>query len=141
LGCGKDVVPSDTNRTGVACPTCRRTFDSHAGAAEGANTHCGACSARFAIARTARARSEPPQHRLYAKLLLHGRDQRVPARHTRRPGGPRGRTERLRNLAPPLPRVLIRDGYNTRQVLNYSYTRWNQCFNNRQRLEMVSTKA
>ncbi len=41
---------------------------------------------------------------------------------------------RLRELALPSPRVAIQTGYNTRQVLNYGYTRWDQFFNDRQLL-------
>jgi putative DNA methylase len=40
----------------------------------------------------------------------------------------------LKTLALPAPRVEIRIGYNTRQVLNYGYTRWDQFFNDRQLL-------
>jgi putative DNA methylase len=132
--CG-EVFPSDINRTGVACPACRRTFDPHAGAAEGANAHCGACGTRFPIARTARARGEPPRHRLYAKLVLRADGIKEYLRVT-----PEDLTayeaaaERLHALAPPLPQVEIRPGYNTRQVLNYGYTRWDQFFNDRQLL-------
>ncbi len=132
--CG-EVFPSDINRTGVACPTCRKTFDPHAGATEGANAHCGGCGARFPVARTARARGEPPRHRLYAKLVLRADGTKEYLRATSADLAAYAEAaERLRALAPPRPHIEIRPGYNTRQVLNYGYTRWDQFFNDRQLL-------
>jgi len=44
---------------------------------------------------------------------------------------------RLKRLRPPLPRVRIREGYNTRQIINYGYETWDQLFNARQLLALT----
>jgi len=89
----------------------------------------------FAIAKTARVRGEPPRHRLYAKLVLRADGTKEYLQAT--PEDEDAYTAagaRLRELALPSPRVAIQTGYNTRQVLNYGYTRWDQFFNDRQLL-------
>ena len=60
--CG-EVFAADFNQTRATCPACRKGFDPHAGPVAGAHADCG-CGTRFAMAKTARARGEPPGHRL-----------------------------------------------------------------------------
>ncbi len=44
---------------------------------------------------------------------------------------------RLRSMKPRRPEVPIEDGYNTRQVLSYGYSSWDQMFNDRQHLALA----
>jgi len=132
--CG-EVFGADYRDVRATCPTCRGTFDPHVGSASGANATCGHCGHGFPIAKTARARGEPPRHRLYAKLVLRADGTKEYLRATAEDEAAyTAASARLRELAPPIPRVEIAPGYNTRQVLNYGYTRWEQFFNDRQLL-------
>jgi putative DNA methylase len=100
-----------------------------------AHADCGACGARFAIAKTVRASGEPPRHRLYAKLVLRADGTKEYLRATAADAAAYDAAgARLRELALPRPQVAIETGYNTRQVLNYGYRRWDQFFNDRQLL-------
>jgi putative DNA methylase len=119
----------------VRCPACQQTFDPHAGPAVGANAHCGHCGSRFPIAKTARAQGEPPRHRLYAKLVLRADGTKEYMRATPEDEAAyQDACHAFEVLAPPIPQVQIQSGYNTRQVLNYGYRRWDQFFNSRQLL-------
>jgi putative DNA methylase len=132
--CG-EVFACDFGQTRALCPACRKGFDPHTGPAQGANATCGGCRARFPIAKTARAQGVPPRHRLYAKLVLRADGTKEYLRTTAQDEAAYAAAgARLLELGPPLPRVEIQTGYNTRQVLNYGYSRWDQFFNDRQLL-------
>lgn len=133
-GCG-EVFPADNRATEVTCPACSAAFNPHEGPASGAKATCGHCNETFAMAKVARARGEPPRHRLYAKLVLRADGEKEYLRATDEDlAAFEVASARLREMAPPLPRVEITDGYNTRQVLNYGYSAWDQFFNDRQLL-------
>ncbi len=133
-GCG-EVVATTYNAIQTACPSCKLTFDPQVGAAKRTKAECGACGTLFPIAKTARKRGEPPGHRLYAKLVLRHDGEKEYLRATDADlAAFRKARERLETLDPPLPKVPISDGYNTRQVLNYGYCTWDQMFNARQLL-------
>lgn len=132
--CG-EVSTADYNDLRVTCPACRKGFDPHKGPAAGAYADCGRCGAHFPIAKTARAVGQPPRHRLYAKLVLREDGTKAYLRATAEDEAAYAQAcATLKTLALPTPRVEIRTGYNTRQVLNYGYTRWDQFFNDRQLL-------
>ncbi len=135
--CG-EVFAAQYTDAAVDCPSCRRGFDPHAGPARRSKAHCGHCDAEFPIAKTARAAGRPPEHRLYAKLVLRrdGSREYLPATdadlHAYKLA-----VRRLRSMKPPKPEVPIQDGYNTRQVLSYGYSSWDQMFNDRQHLALA----
>jgi putative DNA methylase len=119
----------------ATCPACQTTYDHHAGAVKGANATCEHCGSSFPIAKTARAQGEPPRHRLYAKLVLRADGAKEYLSATREDEATyAAAAQTLADLAPPIPRVEITQGYNTRQVLSYGYSRWDQFFNDRQLL-------
>lgn len=131
--CGTiNTVPHDS--TDATCSACSHCFDPSAGPAQGRNATC-ACGTTFAIASRARELGTPPAHRLYAKLVLTASgakeyqaaddfDQRLYERAAAELAeGPIG-----------YPVVAIAPGYNTDQVLNYSYRYWHEMFNARQLL-------
>lgn len=133
-GCD-DVFPANNDDTKVSCRACSMTFNPQEGAASGANATCRSCGCKFAMAKVARAQGAPPRHRLYAKLVLRADGDKEYLRATREDVEAYERSaERLRRANPSLPTVAIREGNNTRQVLNYGYERWDQFFNERQLL-------
>jgi putative DNA methylase len=135
--CGA-VHAADIADVSTTCAACRKTYDLHAGSAHGANATCGRCGTSFPIAKTARAQGEPPRHRLYAKLILRADGEKEYLSVTREDEAAYANAARdLARLAPPIPRVAIRPGYNTRQVLNYGYSRWDEFFNERQLLAIA----
>lgn len=129
------VYPGDFREECTVCPTCHRSCNPHIGTVSGANATCGSCGHGFQVARTARAQGKPPRHRLYAKLVMRadGQKEYLPATDADH-AAYAAAAEQLKLLAPPMPRVEIQPGYNTRQVLNYGYSRWDQFFNDRQLL-------
>lgn len=119
----------------TTCPACHTTYDHHAGVVKAAKATCGHCGSSFPIAKTARAQGEPPRHRLYAKLVLRADGEKEYLSATSEDEATyASAAQTLADLAPPIPRVEITQGYNTRQVLSYGYSRWDQFFNDRQLL-------
>ncbi|MCP3962969.1 MAG: hypothetical protein GY719_34450 [bacterium] len=132
------VFPAQYSDESVDCPACELRFDPRVGPVRRSKARCGGCGAEFPVAKTACAMGKPPGHRLYAKLVLRrdGTRQYLPATsedlHAYALAG-----RRLRSMKPPKPEVQIQDGHNTRQVLSYGYSSWDQMFNDRQRLALA----
>ena len=136
-GCG-EVFAAQYTDSSVSCPSCELRFDPHVGPARRSKAQCERCGTEFPIAKTARAAGRPPCHRLYAKLVLRQDGAREYLRATDADLKAYQRaSRRLRSLDPPRPKVPIRDGYNTRQVLNYGYSTWDEMFNDRQHLALA----
>lgn len=133
---GCDAVFGSTHgETEVACADCQRRFDPTAGNAKGASATCSRCDGKFTVGAVARSHGRPPEHRMYAKLVLRadGSKAYLPitdADVTRFDEA----AAKLRVDAPSLPDVEIRAGYNTKQIIGHGYTRWVQMFNPRQLL-------
>lgn len=132
--CGSvERVRYDSDETD--CSGCGRRFDPQTGPARRTKATCPRCSSDFRIAAAARSGGGPPDHRLYAKLVLRpdGEKDYLPAddfdRELYREAG-----EELAERHDGYPEVEIAPGHNTNQVLNYGYTHWHQMFNNRQLL-------
>jgi putative DNA methylase len=134
--CG-GISAGEVNDTHVDCLHCGHGFNPQEGPASGASATCRDCHHTFAIAKAILARGHPPDHRLFAKLVLtaSGRKLYLPA-------GPEDETgyhrcvEELARSGLPLPTLLLEDGYNTRQALNYAYRSWREFFNDRQLLAL-----
>lgn len=134
--CG-GVFPSTYRTTEEVCPTCNAGFNPQEGPAQNAHAHCPNCRCKFAIAKTVRATGKPPEHRLYAKLLLRPSGDKVylPATdEDRQAYAAAAREFQQEDLL--LPDLTIADGHNTRQVLNYGYRSWRDFFNDRQLLAL-----
>jgi putative DNA methylase len=135
-GCG-GIFAAEVNDIHVDCPHCGLGFNPQAGPASGISATCRACHHTFAIAKAIKAGGHPPDHRLFAKLVLTGSGRKVYWR-TR----PEDETayrfcmEELARSNFPLPTLELEDGYNTRQVLNYAYRSWREFFNDRQLLAL-----
>ncbi len=133
-----EVFAAHYSDESVECPSCRLGFNPHIGPARRSKAHCLCCGADFPIAKTARSAGQPPEHRLYAKLVLRRDGKREYLRATDADlHAYRLAARRLRALKPRRPAVPIQDGYNTRQVLSYGYSSWDQMFNDRQHLALA----
>jgi len=133
-GCGA-INTVRYNAHKVSCTICSKCFDPSTGPAKGQTATCPHCCHAFPIAKTVRALGAPPQHRLYAKMVLKpggSKEYLAPDDHDR--ALYREAAALLRKRENPYPIAPIEPGYNTDQVLNYCYTHWHQMFNDRQLL-------
>jgi putative DNA methylase len=117
----------------VTCARCNNRFDPHKGPARNTTASCTSCGHEFPIAKTARAAGKPPDHRLYAKLILKrdGTKEYLSA-NEQDVLDYKNACEKLGRSQLPLPKVPIHPGYNTKQILNYGYKSWHELFNARQ---------
>lgn len=122
----------------AVCHDCATTFNPQQGPAKQSTAVCAACGGEFAIARTMREVGAPTRHRMYAKLVLddEGNKHYLPIDDLDRQLYDQA-CERLRGLRDAYPETPLRDGYNTRQVINYGYRSWHQMFNERQLLALA----
>jgi len=131
------IFSANINDEQACCPHCRHNFDLHSGPASGASATCRKCLHVFPIAKTANAIGHPPFHRMFAKLVLDSSGERVYLPTTRNDELEYHRcSEELNRCHLPLPTLELKDGYNTRQVLNYGYRAWREFFNDRQLLAL-----
>jgi putative DNA methylase len=131
------IFSANVNDEQACCPHCRHNFDLHSGPASGASATCRKCQHVFSIAKTAKAMGHPPIHRMFAKLILNGSGEKVYLPTTRSDElAYQQCSEELSRSKLPLPTLELKDGYNTRQVLNYGYRAWREFFNDRQLLAL-----
>lgn len=131
------IFPSTYDKNCVTCPACNLSFNPHPGNAGHTKARCRCCQESFTIAKVAGTQGHPPEHRLYAKLVLGEGEQKEYLRITAYDLALYQQAQiRLKDLNPLLPQVKIEPGYNTRQILNYGYQYWPQMFNQRQLLAL-----
>ncbi|NOS70407.1 MAG: adenine-specific DNA methylase [Verrucomicrobia bacterium] len=131
------IFAADVNDEKSRCPHCQHDFDLHSGPASGASATCRKCHHVFPIAKTAKAIGHPPAHRMFAKLVLNSSGEKLYLPVTRKDELAYQRcSEELHRSKLPLPTLELKDGYNTRQVLNYAYRSWREFFNDRQLLAL-----
>lgn len=119
----------------ATCSSCGKGFNPQAGSAHGAKATCPGCGHEFQIIKAVQATGKPPEHRLYAKMVLRegGEKEYLPADEYDLKLY-RQASQALQKRGRAYPLVGIEPGYNTNQVLNYCYTHWHQMFNDRQLL-------
>lgn len=127
-----DIVEARHDATILRC-RCGKSFDPRAAPARRASAVCRSCDHEFSIAKTALAAGHPPDHRMYAKLVLRadGTKEYLPPSHEDLSAFEVIR-KRFKEIAPAIPSVPIEHGYNTRQMLNHGYHFWHEMFNARQ---------
>jgi putative DNA methylase len=134
--CG-DVFRPACAAANEICPACGHQFDPSQGPARNTQANCPHCHRDFVIAKVIRETGRPPEHRLYAKLLLKPSGEKVYLPATEEDTTMYAATSRrLQTEGLSLPRLQIEDGHNTRQVLNYAYRAWRDFFNDRQLLAL-----
>ena len=132
-----EIFAADVNDEKSHCPHCQHDFDLHSGPASGASATCRKCRHVFPIAKTVKAIGHPPAHRLFAKLILNSSGEKLYLPVTRKDELAYQRCSvELHRSKLPLPTLELKDGYNTRQVLNYAYRSWREFFNDRQLLAL-----
>jgi len=131
------VFRADINDQRVTCSNCRVTFDPRHAPADGASATCTACKTCFPIAKAVKATGRPPSHRLFAKLVLTaaGNKEYLPVSAADLKNY-ENCSDELTRSGISLPTLELKDGHNTRQVINYSYHAWRQFFNDRQLLAL-----
>ena len=117
------------------CTACGQEFDPQVGPAHGQKATCPECSHVFPIAKTVRECNTPPEHRLYAKLVLtaDGKKRYMAASNADHALFEKAAKE-LAACRNAYPVVAIEPGYNTNQALGYNYRYWHEMFNARQLL-------
>lgn len=125
----------------VECPTCKSAFDPHVGSANGTIATCSTCSRDFQIVEAIRRSPGPPEHRLYAKLLLTPEGDKVYLPTT--PEDTEAYTQcsnllrdELESGSIRLPHAVLTDGFNTRQAIGHNYRAWRDFFNDRHLLAL-----
>lgn len=117
------------------CTSCHLKFNPTSGNANGKTATCPSCSHSFPIAKTVRAGNTPPDHRLYAKLVLLANGTKAYLPITEEDRALYLKAQRaLSTRKNPYPVVAINPGYNTNQALGYNYRQWHEMFNARQLL-------
>lgn len=124
--------------TEATCTACTQHFQPHQGPVRGAKATCPGCGHTFPIIKAVQAQGRPPDHRLYAKLVLDGAGGKhyLPADAADRALYDAATAALAQRAARggAYPIVPIEPGYNTNQARNYGYTHWHQLFNARQLL-------
>ncbi len=134
--CG-EIIRGRYDSREITCSNCELHFDAQAGPASGAKAHCPSCASSFPIIEAVRSRQFPPEHRLYAKLLLLPNGTKAYQRATAYDLALFNEAVKdLSHQDNPYPLTAIEPGYNTNQVLNYQYRYWHQMFNARQLLNL-----
>ena len=130
---GINEVRYDANE--AVCSSCHKSFDPSHGPANGQSATCPSCAHKFPIAKTVQTKDQPPEHRLYAKLVLipDGTKTYLPATEEDHEIYAKAQRSLFRRKN-PYPVVEIKPGYNTNQALGYNYRYWHQMFNTRQLL-------
>jgi len=119
----------------VRCSSCTKVFDPAQGPARGRAATCPRCEHTFPIAKAIRASGKPPEHRLYAKLVLMPDGSKAYVQATDGDQVLYAKAQRaLSKRADAFPVVAIKSGYNTNQALGYNYRHWHEMFNARQLL-------
>ena len=132
------IFPSLIQERDLKCPACSYQFDPHHGPASGANAICGSCLQSFPVAVAVRTQKRPPDHRLYAKLVLNANGDKVYMQTTDADLAAYAACSKQLAVSPdlPLPRLKLANGHNTRQAINYCYETWRDFFNDRQLLAL-----
>ena len=119
------------------CPSCEESFNPQLGCSSRTKAICPACHSEFSILETVRTKGEPPLHRMYAKMVLCPNGKKEYRSITEEDlASYFAVSHQLEAEVKLIQPIEIKSGYNTDQVLNYYYTRWEQFFNDRQLLAL-----
>ncbi len=132
--CG-EVNAVNYNEQCTICTSCGSSYNPQRGSAKGQWATCQCCDNKFSISAAVRESGDPPEFRMYAKLILTPDGRKLYRRVTAQDVKTFDKAARqLKRLAGGYPSVPIRSGYNTNQVLGYNYRHWHEMFNARQLL-------
>lgn len=117
------------------CPACKKVFNPQIGTTVSTHTVISKSGKRYKIRDLVRALNNPPNHRLYALMVLDsdGNKRYLKARECDIELF-RKASKELHKLKLPIPTLFVRKGVNTDQARSYNYFRWRDFFNDRQLL-------
>lgn len=131
--CGAVNQVGDVRSRRTSCQECGLEYDPHCGNASSKSFVCPSCGKSHRIIDVVRASGTVPRHRMYAIDYLcphHGRGYKKPD------GDDMALYVEAESMLPTveecIPTASIPEGYNTKQILNFNYRRWSECFNSRQ---------
>lgn len=130
--CGEINSVLYTARNAV-CATCQYSFDPQTGPVEGASFRCETCGKKHKILEIVQRSASPPEHEMYAFMLLLPNGRKVykrPDDADRALYAEAGYA--LRDSQLPIPIIGIPPGHNTDQARSYNYRFWHEMFNDRQ---------
>ncbi len=134
--CG-EVFSARFDSNSEQCPACSFAFDPQIGPAEKAKAKCSNCHCQFAIAPIVKKSGKPPEHRMYAKMVLTPENEKEYRKITSEDLLKFSQVNDLLRHEPPLiNKTELKPGKNTTQAMNYCYTQWEQFFNSRQLLAL-----
>lgn len=134
-----DIFESTYGEDIETCKSCSYSFNPSDGPAKKAIAVCSSCHSEFQIAKVAKSQGRPPSHRMYAKLVLRQDGKKEYLRITQDDLDSYNSVSRkLQRLQDELPTSTISNGHNTKQVLNYGYTKWVEFFNDRQLFSLLT---
>jgi putative DNA methylase len=130
------------NDTAATCLQCGTHYNPQSGTTDGTRVVCPFCHTSFLLLQTVRQSQQPPQERLYAKMILYPNGAKEFLAITPADVAAFNQAEAmLPAVQHHIPQVLIETGYNTKQILNYNYRRWDQLFNARQLVALAMLSA
>lgn len=134
--CGNVFSSSNTLNEGT-CPSCKNTFDYKKGIVKGKEYTCPNCKTQNSIVKT--LKGNKPSFRLYAKLILTKERKkeylRTSSQDIEKYNGCSVKLAELLNLQViQVPNLLLEQGHNTQQAINYGFKNWRDFFNDRQLL-------
>lgn len=135
--CG-DVFPGVQDQGEAICRSCEARFDPGQGVAKGAKAVCRECGETFKVQGAIAATGKRPAYRLYGKLVLTKRGDKEYLRASKEDFAAYQECAGILHLAVargemnPPPTLALKQGYNTRQAMNYGFVHWSDFFNHRQ---------
>lgn len=135
------IFASLFSRVHDTCPNCQTTFALFSGNVSRSGAQCNHCGTEFKITEAVRRKRTPPQHRLYAKMVLTTDGEKQYCRATDEDAEILRRAEQalereLKVGAIKLPDSELATGHNTKQAIAYNYRNWRDFFNERQLLAL-----
>lgn len=135
--CG-EIFPTQYDSHAAHCPSCFFKFDPQNGPVKKAKATCQNCNSEFAIAQAVKAGKNPPEHRMYAKMVLNPNKEKEYRKITEEDLLKYSEIQQLLiQEAPLISNAELKPGRNTNQAINYCYTQWSQFFNARQLLALT----
>lgn len=130
--CGEILIVQHKD-TSATCSACSHAFNPQVGPARRSSYVCEHCRKEHPIAPTYRKTERPPEHQLYALMLLTDDGRKV----YKKPDDVdveayESACRKLASSRVPYPREEIPPGENTDQARGYNYRFWHQMFNGRQ---------
>jgi len=117
----------------TVCNVCDHVYNPQIGSVVDRKVRCHTCKGSFAVIDAVRRLSTPPNHKLFAKMVLtEANEKRYLLPNHQDDDMYLVAEGALGGLLGEIPQVEIQAGYNTNQILNYNYQSWHQLFNARQ---------